>query len=159
MNRVGGRGPWASLRRSLLSDQAYRLVEWWKVREINYRRFFDISDLVGVRQEDPFVFRLTHRWILDRVRDGSVQGLRIDHIDGLAEPGRYLGRLRSAARSRRRSQKGGDVYTVVEKILAEHEDLLPGWPVEGTTGYEGMDRLTGVFVDPSGTAGPRSTRL
>jgi (1->4)-alpha-D-glucan 1-alpha-D-glucosylmutase len=153
VNRVRSGGPWASLRRDLLSDQAYRLVEWWKVREINYRRFFDISDLVGVRQEDPVVFRLTHRWILDRVRDGSVQGLRIDHIDGLADPGRYLRRLRSAVRSRRPSPKGGEAYTVVEKILAEHEELLPGWPVEGTTGYEGMDRLTGVFVDPAGQPG------
>jgi (1->4)-alpha-D-glucan 1-alpha-D-glucosylmutase len=150
VNRVRSGGPWASLRRDLLSDQAYRLVEWWKVREINYRRFFDISDLVGVRQEDPFVFRLTHQWILDHVRDGSVQGLRIDHIDGLADPGRYLGRLRSAARSLRSSPKGSEVYTVVEKILAEHEDLPSVWPVEGTTGYEGMDRLTGVFVDPRG---------
>jgi (1->4)-alpha-D-glucan 1-alpha-D-glucosylmutase len=100
------------------------------------RRFFDIDDLAGVRVEDPEVFETTHRKVLELVRDGLVDGLRIDHVDGLANPRRYLERLREA----------GVEHVWVEKIL-EGGEPLRGWPVEGTTGYEFANETTAVFVD------------
>jgi (1->4)-alpha-D-glucan 1-alpha-D-glucosylmutase len=106
-----------------------------------HRRFFDIDHLAGVRQEDPEVFRETHRLALRLVREGLVDGLRVDHPDGLADPAAYLRRLRDAGVER----------IWVEKILAPGERLRD-WPVEGTVGYEFLNDATALFVDPAGEA-------
>ncbi|MFD9104252.1 malto-oligosyltrehalose synthase [Streptomyces virginiae] len=129
----------------LLAAQWYRPA-WWRETgtALNYRRFFTISELIGVRVEDPEVFTATHAKVLELVRDGIAQGLRIDHVDGLADPEEYLGRLRAAA--------GDGCWVVVEKILARHERLPAGWPVAGTTGYDALHRVDGVFTDPVGAA-------
>jgi (1->4)-alpha-D-glucan 1-alpha-D-glucosylmutase len=110
-------------------------VEW---RTGAVRRFFDVSDLAGVRMEDPEVFEATHAKIVELVRDGVVDGIRVDHPDGLANPPRYLHRLREA----------GIEHVWVEKILEPGEPLRD-WPVEGTTGYEFMNDVTALFVDPA----------
>jgi (1->4)-alpha-D-glucan 1-alpha-D-glucosylmutase len=125
---------------ALLADQAYR-VAFWRVagEEINYRRFFDVNELAAIRMEDPAVFEATHRRILGLVRDGVVTGLRIDHPDGLYAPAEYFRRLQEAA--------GAPLYVVAEKILAPGEALPANWAVAGTTGYEFLNLLTGVFVD------------
>lgn len=129
----------------LLAAQWYRPAWWREARTgLNYRRFFTISDLIGVRVEDPEVFTATHAKVLELVRDGVAQGLRIDHVDGLADPEGYLRRLRAAA--------GPHCWVVVEKILARHEWLPPAWPVAGTTGYDALHRVDGVFTDPAGAA-------
>ncbi|MEU8525876.1 MULTISPECIES: malto-oligosyltrehalose synthase [Streptomyces] len=126
----------------LLDAQWYRLG-WWRLArtELNYRRFFTISDLIGVRVEDPEVFDATHDTIVRLVRDGVIEGLRIDHPDGLADPDGYLERLRDAT---------GGCWTVVEKILTGPEHLPAGWPVAGTTGYDALRYVDGVFVDGAG---------
>ncbi|WP_399931516.1 malto-oligosyltrehalose synthase [Streptomyces kanamyceticus] len=126
----------------LLDAQWYRL-SWWRLArtELNYRRFFTISDLIGVRVEDPEVFEATHGKILQLLREGVVEGLRIDHPDGLADPGAYLRKLHEAT---------GGRWTVVEKILADGEQLPAAWPVAGTTGYDALRHVDGVFVDPAG---------
>ncbi|WP_335938842.1 malto-oligosyltrehalose synthase [Streptomyces sp. PTD5-9] len=128
----------------LLDAQHYRLC-WWRLArtELNYRRFFTISGLIGVRVEDPEVFDATHGKILELVRDGVIDGLRVDHPDGLVDPGGYLERLSAAA---------GGRWTVVEKILTGDERLPAGWPVAGTTGYDALHRIDGLFVDPMGAA-------
>jgi (1->4)-alpha-D-glucan 1-alpha-D-glucosylmutase len=105
-----------------------------------YRRFFDIGDLAGVRVEDPEVFEQTHRKVLELVRDGHVDGLRIDHPDGLANPREYLERLR----------EHGVERIWVEKIIEPGEQLRADWPVQGTTGYEFANDVTALFVDPAG---------
>ncbi|MGO4723555.1 MULTISPECIES: malto-oligosyltrehalose synthase [unclassified Inquilinus] len=130
----------------LLERQHYRLAHWRvAAAEINYRRFFDIDDLIAVRIEDPDVFAATHRRILDAVAAGQVQGLRIDHIDGLADPAGYLARLRQAIDAAK--PDGAPLYLVVEKILADGEDLPAVWPVDGTTGYEIANAIHAVQVD------------
>ncbi|MDH4177122.1 MAG: alpha-amylase family glycosyl hydrolase [Thermoleophilia bacterium] len=106
-----------------------------------HRRFFDVDGLAGVRQEDPEVFEATHRLMLDLVRDGLVDGVRIDHVDGLADPRGYLERL----------QASGVRHVWVEKILAHGEELRD-WPVHGTTGYGFANDLTALFVDPAAEA-------
>ncbi|MFB7556430.1 malto-oligosyltrehalose synthase [Streptomyces brevispora] len=128
----------------LLDAQHYRLG-WWRLArtELNYRRFFTISELIGVRVEDPEVFAATHAKILELVRDKIVDGLRIDHPDGLADPAAYLERL---------SEASGGTWTVVEKILTGPEPLPAGWAVAGTTGYDALHRIDGLFVDPAGAA-------
>ncbi|MEU0271935.1 alpha-amylase family glycosyl hydrolase, partial [Streptomyces sp. NPDC006307] len=127
----------------LLDAQWYRLG-WWRLArtELNYRRFFTISDLIGVRVEEPEVFAATHAKIVELVRDGVIEGLRIDHPDGLADPHAYLSELREAT--------GGACWTVVEKILTGEERLPAGWPVAGTTGYDALYRIDGLFVDEAG---------
>ncbi|MCQ4195164.1 malto-oligosyltrehalose synthase [Streptomyces parvulus] len=126
----------------LLDAQWYRPV-WWRLArtELNYRRFFSISELIGVRVEDPEVFEATHATILRLLHEGVVDGLRVDHPDGLADPGAYLRRLHEAS---------GGRWTVVEKILADGEPLPAGWPVAGTTGYDALRHVDGVFADPDG---------
>ncbi len=109
--------------------------------ELNYRRFFDITDLAGVRVEDPDVFEATHARALRLVADGEADGLRIDHPDGLADPGGYLARLRSSA---------PEAWVVVEKILEPGETLPRDWPVAGTTGYDALHAVTAVLTDPGG---------
>ena len=123
----------------LLSEQLFRL-SFWKVatEEINYRRFFNINELISVRVEDEKVFRATHALILQLVREGKITGLRVDHIDGLYDPANYLRRLR---------QYAGDAYVTVEKILALDEPLPESWPIQGTTGYQFLNYLNGLFCD------------
>ena len=120
--------------------QSWRLMSWREApKQLSWRRFFEITGLVGVRVEDEGVFQDTHRLILELVHSGIVDGLRIDHIDGLADPLGYLQRLRQAT--------GPDCYITVEKILAKGEQLPAEWPVSGTTGYEFIASLAEVLVD------------
>ena len=136
---------------SIVSSQAYRLSFWQLAREqINYRRFFDINDLISMRVENEAVFNATHRRIIELVDEGHVSGLRIDHLDGLWDPGGYLDRLQRAL-SHDQPSTGGR-YIVVEKILAEGERLPTHWPIAGTTGYEFIGILNGLFVDSTGLA-------
>jgi (1->4)-alpha-D-glucan 1-alpha-D-glucosylmutase len=129
----------------LHEQQVWRLTHWRLAREnLTYRRFFEISDLVGVRVEEPSVFDDVHRCVVDLVQAGLVHGLRIDHIDGLADPLGYLRRLRAAV--------GDEIYIVVEKILEPGEALPESWPVAGTTGYEFIAALAQVFVDDTSGA-------
>jgi len=123
----------------LLSEQLYRL-SFWKVaaEELNYRRFFNINELISLRIEEEKVFRHTHELVFKLVREEKFTGLRIDHIDGLYDPLQYLRRLR---------RELGDVYLVVEKILDLNEDLPSAWPVQGTTGYDFLNYANGVFCD------------
>jgi (1->4)-alpha-D-glucan 1-alpha-D-glucosylmutase len=107
--------------------------------DINYRRFFNISELAGIRMELPEVFDHSHRLVFDLLREGNLQGLRIDHVDGLFDPKGYLNRLRTGA--------GVPFYLIVEKIIESHEDLRSDWPVEGTTGYEFCSQVTELLVD------------
>jgi (1->4)-alpha-D-glucan 1-alpha-D-glucosylmutase len=122
----------------VLSRQHYRLAFWRKAADgINYRRFFDISDLVGLRTERDEVFEATHGYVLRLVDEGKVTGLRIDHIDGLLDPKAYLDRLPG-------------VYVVTEKILAGNEQLPCDWRTHGTTGYDFLDFVNGAFIDREG---------
>ncbi len=127
------------LLEDLLREQLFRL-SFWKVatEEINYRRFFIINELISLRMEDPQVFDHCHALIFRLVADGKITGLRVDHVDGLHDPTRYLHSIRA---------KAGDIYTVVEKILAVDERLPTFWPVAGTTGYDFMNVLNGIFCD------------
>ncbi|HEU4723215.1 MAG TPA: malto-oligosyltrehalose synthase [Gemmatimonadaceae bacterium] len=139
--------------RALLARQHY-VLDFWRTasRDINYRRFFDVNELIALRVENAEVFEATHRTTLQFVADGLVDGLRIDHIDGLLEPRRYLERLRAAVDERRPPSDGARFPIVVEKILASGETLPTDWPVDGTTGYEFMTTLEDVFIDPAGYA-------
>ncbi|WP_276854924.1 malto-oligosyltrehalose synthase [Enterobacter oligotrophicus] len=120
--------------------QSWRLMSWREAsKQLSWRRFFEITGLVGVRVEDEAVFNDTHRLILELVHAGVVDGLRIDHVDGLADPLGYLQRLRQAT--------GPACYITVEKILAKGEQLPAEWPVSGTTGYEFIASLAEVLVD------------
>ncbi|HVS67057.1 MAG TPA: malto-oligosyltrehalose synthase [Mycobacteriales bacterium] len=133
----------------LLSHQHYRLVDWrTSGHSVNYRRFFDINDLIGVRQEDPEVFALTHELVLELAQDERVAGFRIDHVDGLRDPADYLLRLREALDRATAGQPDRPVV-LVEKIL-EHDEPLPSWATEGTTGYEFAAHVTGLFIEPAG---------
>jgi (1->4)-alpha-D-glucan 1-alpha-D-glucosylmutase len=126
--------------REVHDRQHYELVDWTRGdSEINYRRFFTITDLAGLRVEDPAVFDATHAEILRWVAEGMADGIRVDHPDGLRDPGGYFDRLRAAA---------PEAWIVVEKILEPGEEL-PAWPVAGTTGYDALAEVCGVFVDPS----------
>ena len=137
---------------ALLAHQHYELAFWRSAqRDLNYRRFFDVNELISLRVENREVFEATHRAVLQFVADGIVDGLRVDHIDGLLEPRRYLERLRAAIDERRPATDGGArIPIVVEKILAAGESLPADWPVDGTTGYEIMTALEDVFIDPVG---------
>ncbi len=169
----------------LLEQQVYRL-SYWRVasEEINYRRFFDINDLAGLRTEDPRVFEATHARIFRWIAEGGVTGLRIDHPDGLADPAGYLRRLQERLflhacherhanssdqpmdwpvigrliRDRYRAEIDRDAASplarrfpiVVEKILTRDEPIPRDWPIDGTVGYEFLNALNGLFVDPEG---------
>lgn len=123
--------------------QPWRLMFWTEAAKgLSYRRFFEIAGLVGLRVEADDVFEDAHRTILEMVRAGKVDGLRIDHVDGLADPGRYLQQLRSAV--------GEDIPIYVEKILAPGEDLPEDWPVQGSTGYEFIAAQVPVLLDQTG---------
>jgi (1->4)-alpha-D-glucan 1-alpha-D-glucosylmutase len=162
----------------LLAQQAYRPA-FWRVaaEEINYRRFFDINDLAAIRVELPDVFIATHRLVMQLLARGDITGLRIDHPDGLWNPGRYFRRLQEAYLVRRigeglghgemdagleepvaawvrtRIAENGNglapmpLYVLAEKILSEEEALPDDWPIDGTTGYDFLNALNGIFVD------------
>ena len=160
----------------LLGEQVYRL-SFWQVatEEINYRRFFDINGLGAIRMEDPAVFRATHALLLRLIREGKVTGVRVDHVDGLYDPSSYLQRLQKgcfiqlglaagALEGAEAEEAGAELargydeaatagpdykpfYVVGEKILLKGEQLPREWPVFGTTGYDFMNALNGVFID------------
>jgi (1->4)-alpha-D-glucan 1-alpha-D-glucosylmutase len=138
-NDASGDADAADLLDSLLSKQWFRLA-YWKVaaEEVNYRRFFNINQLISLNVHEEDVFEATHSLVLRLVGEGKISGLRVDHIDGLRGPAAYLDRLRLRA---------GDIFIVVEKILAENERLPPQWPVEGTTGYDFLNALNDLFCE------------
>jgi len=123
---------------NILRDQNFRLC-FWKVaaEEINYRRFFNINELISLKMEDENVFKRTHSLIIDLIKDGTFTGLRIDHVDGLYNPAAYLKRLR---------EEGEELCLLVEKILARNEILPENWPVEGTTGYDFLNYVNSLYV-------------
>jgi (1->4)-alpha-D-glucan 1-alpha-D-glucosylmutase len=128
---------------ALIQDQHWRAAHFLVAADdINYRRFFNINELAGLRMELPELFDHSHGLIFDLLREGTIDGLRIDHVDGLLDPKGYLLRLREYAPR--------PFYLVVEKILAAHETLPDDWPVEGTTGYEFVNLLLGILIDPDG---------
>ncbi|MCG5516604.1 MULTISPECIES: malto-oligosyltrehalose synthase [unclassified Ectothiorhodospira] len=129
---------------ALIEHQNYRLA-WWRTadRDLGYRRFFDIKDLAGLRVEDQEVFEAIHQLPLSWYQEGSVQGLRIDHPDGLRDPAQYFQRLAQACPG---------AWVVAEKILEPGEHIPEDWPIAGTTGYDFLNRVQGLFVDPDGEA-------
>jgi (1->4)-alpha-D-glucan 1-alpha-D-glucosylmutase len=133
--------------RALLDDQHYKLAFWrCAPSDINYRRFFDINDLAAIRTEDPQVFAETHAKILEWVSEGVIDGLRIDHVDGLRDPLGYLERLRREVDLR----VSGPFPIFVEKILCPGEHLRREWPVQGTTGYETLNDIESIFIHDDG---------
>ena len=129
---------------ALLEAQNYRFVHWTvATSQLSYRRFFDVTSLVGIRTEDPDVLAAGHRRIFGWLDDGTIDGVRVDHVDGLREPRRYLEALRARA---------PESWIVVEKILASDERLPERWPVDGTTGYEHGEQLGRLFVDRGASA-------
>ena len=158
-NGVSGEPASFDMLHNLLEEQSYRLA-YWRVAadEINYRRFFDINDLAGLRMEEAEVFRQTHGLILDLVNTGKLDGLRIDHPDGLYDPHHYFCRLQSAASGEAPAEDDScllkptepttpGLYVVVEKILADFEHICPEWPVSGSTGYDFANLVNGLFVN------------
>jgi (1->4)-alpha-D-glucan 1-alpha-D-glucosylmutase len=145
-----GAGPRGAHRLGRLLDaQVYRLVHWRRgAREINYRRFFDVDDLIALHMEDPEVFAQTHALVLEWRRRGWVDGFRIDHPDGLLDPRAYLERLASAAFG----GEPGAPPIFVEKILSHGEHLRPEWPVAGTTGYDFLNLAESLFIPAEGFA-------
>jgi (1->4)-alpha-D-glucan 1-alpha-D-glucosylmutase len=133
----------------LFNAQSYRLAHWRVAsEEINYRRFFDVNQLAALRMEDPAVFDEVHRFVFSLVERGAVTGLRIDHVDGLFDPGDYLRRLQESTAGRERGPEPDPrFFVVVEKILGSGEQLATDWPVHGTTGYEFATTVNNLFVD------------
>ena len=156
---------------ALLERQAYR-VSYWRVAtaEINYRRFFDINDLAGLKMENPDLFEVSHRLIFRLIAEDKIQGIRLDHVDGLYDPQDYFARLQDRAAymviqangaapptaaplsdadtwDAPQQTRSHPIYLLVEKILARHERLPDGWPVDGTTGYEFANLVNGLFVN------------
>ncbi len=172
-NGVSGKPESFDPLHDLLEAQPYRLAYWkTAIHEINYRRFFDINDLGGVRMEEPEVFAATHSLILRLIREGRLTGLRLDHLDGLFDPVGYLETLQEAVldewlgggqspnpalRAWRDAERKANpnspavrpLYLVVEKILSGNETLPESWPTHGTSGYDFLNDLNRLFVDPS----------
>jgi (1->4)-alpha-D-glucan 1-alpha-D-glucosylmutase len=139
-----------TLLHELLEAQSWRIANWRVASdEINYRRFFDINDLAALRIEDSHIFETTHQLALELIADGKVDGLRIDHPDGLYDPPQYFQRLQDRAAMRSPPMEGEKaIYIVAEKILANHEPLREDWVIHGTTGYDFCNLVNGLFVDP-----------
>jgi (1->4)-alpha-D-glucan 1-alpha-D-glucosylmutase len=163
LREINGRqGDSSSFERleALLAAQGYRLSLWRvAAHEINYRRFFDINDLAAIRVEDPRVFEAVHRLPLELVAKGIVTGFRIDHVDGLSDPEKYLATLRAAwndAASPRGNEDAGG-YVVVEKIVMSGERLSGAWATCGTTGYEVLNLISGVLVNAGAADRLRAT--
>jgi (1->4)-alpha-D-glucan 1-alpha-D-glucosylmutase len=135
----------------LLEQQNYRLARWQTAGfDLDYRRFFDVNDLAALRAEDPEVFMETHRLVLDWLDSGVLDGVRIDHPDGLRDPLGYFQRLRQGAPG---------AWIVAEKVLAHEEELPESWPIAGSTGYEFLNRALGLFVDPEAEAALTETYI
>lgn len=148
INRVAGED---GELHALLEQQVYRLA-YWRVAgdEINYRRFFDINELAGLRIEDEKVFDATHQLILSLIEQRKIQGLRIDHADGLHDPVGYYQHLNNKISAILNVEVKPDtppIYIVAEKIVANYEYLSSNWPIHGTTGYEFANIVNGVFID------------
>lgn len=142
-NGVPGQPESFDLLHELLEQQPYRLSYWrTAMQEINYRRFFDINDLIGLRMEYEPLFRAAHAKLIELAETGAIDGVRLDHIDGLLDPQLYLLQLRAAT-----AKSARPLYLVVEKILARQEWLSPEWPVDGATGYEFLALLNGLWVN------------
>ena len=141
----------------LLDRQNFRLA-WWRAAsdEINWRRFFDVNALAGIRVENPVVFEATHATIFRLYAEGLIDGLRIDHVDGLADPRSYCRKLRRRLQSLEKSRPAGlsseQPVIWIEKILATHEKLANDWSIDGTTGYDFMNDSCAVLHDPQGEA-------
>jgi (1->4)-alpha-D-glucan 1-alpha-D-glucosylmutase len=141
---------WTDLHK-LIQAQYWRAADYrTAAHDINFRRFFNINDLAGLRMELSDVFDHAHALVFRLLENGTLDGLRIDHVDGLLDPREYLQRLRTA---RPWEERSGPFYLVVEKILARHEGLRENWPVDGTTGYEFMNLVLGLLIDPAGEEG------
>ena len=140
---------------ALLEKQNWRLAHWMVAGdEINWRRFFDVNELAGLRVADPAVFEATHEKLLDLYAEGLIDGFRVDHIDGLADPGGYARRLREHL-DERQSERPGQLagqraYLVIEKILGPGEELAKNWAVDGASGYDFMDDVSALLHDPRG---------
>jgi (1->4)-alpha-D-glucan 1-alpha-D-glucosylmutase len=136
---------------ALLEQQFYRLA-FWRVAsdEINYRRFFNVNDLAGVRMENRALFECAHRLVGRMIAEARLDGLRLDHVDGLFDPEAYCRHLQQFAQAQRPAGSEELFFIVVEKILARHETLRTQWPISGTTGYEFVNLVNGLFVDPAG---------
>ena len=139
----------------LLASQPYLLAPWSQAwHRINWRRFFDVTDLIAIRPDRPGVFEAAHARVLQLYAEGLVDGLRIDHIDGLIDPAGYCRQLRENLRAveslRPAEAPAGPAYLIVEKILAPGETLREDWDVDGTTGYEFMDQVGALLHDPDG---------
>jgi len=133
----------------LIKAQPYRFAQWRVAADdINYRRFFDINDLAALRAENEKVFNQTHKLILDLVAQGKLDGLRVDHPDGLYDPARYFEQLRGRLRTELEPQNR-EAYLIAEKILIGNERLRKSWPIDGTTGYEFANLVNGLFIDRS----------
>ncbi|QIB67204.1 malto-oligosyltrehalose synthase [Kineobactrum salinum] len=148
-NGVPGRGASFIHLHRLLQRQTYRLA-YWRVAadEINYRRFFDINDLAGICVEREAVFEDVHRLMLKLLAAGRIDGLRIDHVDGLYDPAGYCRKLQRAAMAVS-ANSAQPLYLLMEKILADHERPRPDWPVAGTTGYEALNHINRLFLPPA----------
>lgn len=134
----------------LLNQQAYRLASWRVAsEEINYRRFFDINELAAIRVEEESVFEATHEIVFRLLGAGMATGIRIDHVDGLYDPGAYLQQLQAWARRELNGEMSTErpLFVVVEKVLGWDESPPESWPIEGTTGYEFLNTVNGLFVD------------
>lgn len=147
INGTAGDGSSFDALHELIKAQAYRLA-YWRVAadDINYRRFFDVNDLAGLRQEIDAVFVQTHEFILRLLREGKIDGLRVDHPDGLYDPKQYFERVQGGDANEK--SVGKPYYLVAEKILTGDEQLPLDWPIHGTTGYNFSNLVNGLFVDP-----------
>jgi (1->4)-alpha-D-glucan 1-alpha-D-glucosylmutase len=150
MNGVAGDSTSFDSLHELIKSQAFRLA-YWRVAadDINYRRFFDVNDLAALRQENESVFSHTHEFVLELLRQGKLDGLRIDHPDGLYDPQQYFRRLQCGTGADRARADGTKTYYIVaEKILTGAERLSEDWPIHGTTGYDFASWVNALFVDP-----------
>ena len=127
---------------AFLSRQNYRIAYWKTAdQQLGYRRFFDVNTLIGLRQERDYVFDETHALLIRWLRQGVIDGVRVDHPDGLRDPAQYFRRLRD---------KAPEAWIVGEKILEPGEWLREDWPVEGTSGYDFLNQALGVLIEPEG---------
>ena len=155
LNGTPGVAPSFDALHELIKAQAFHLA-YWRVAadDINYRRFFDVNELAGLRMGQAEVFAATHHLIFDLVTQRKIQGLRIDHPDGLGDPGQYFCRLQQTLAQRldvgQVETTDKPFYLLIEKILARDEQLPEGWPIHGTTGYRFVNIVNGLFVDPRG---------
>jgi (1->4)-alpha-D-glucan 1-alpha-D-glucosylmutase len=138
----------------LLERQNFRLA-WWRMAndEINWRRFFDINELAALRVEDEQVFEATHAKLFQLFGEGLIDGVRVDHVDGLTDPAAYCRSLRARLEALTGAgpvESRGHPYIVVEKILGAGEELAAGWGCDGTSGYDFMDQVSSVLHDSAG---------